>query len=364
MRALLVPEARFDDLEALLSEMFHSDDPVEEFRSLPSARTLPSPWETPIPTDAFWQDKKEWLRDLWRHCERLPQPSARLPYWSQRNKSNSRKSLDLAQTKRRYVDMLTTLESAGYLANAFGEDCVDDPEPPRGTLGSDAGAAIEAMVGKPDLWHPFDKYRFYSEEDFFDVIELVADLVARPRRRTYHSWNQCGWHHSLFAREPGLRLYRHLLNGLLADSELQLTLGPRGRLEHTSDRHDEGLVQEVRAGRSDEDPVEVAVEQFRQRGAKEETKRGAIVTLAGVLEGRRALLKAWMLKRDEGALFQIANEFDLRHRKVDQKSDYDKDLYFEWLFHWYLSTIRLSDGILQRSSGEQVTSQLADLPPF
>jgi hypothetical protein len=71
-----------------------------------------------------------------------------------------------------------------------------------------------------------------------------------------------------------------------------------------------------------------------------------------------------MLKKDEGALFQIANEFDLRHRKVDQKRDYDKDLYFDWVFHWYLSTIRLFDRVLERTSAAQGGGTATDRPPF
>lgn len=46
------------------------------------------------------------------------------------------------------------------------------------------------------------------------------------------------------------------------------------------------------------------------------SKRSAIVTLAGILEERRALLKD-RLGKDEGALFEIANRYDLRHRKAD-----------------------------------------------
>jgi hypothetical protein len=42
-------------------------------------------------------------------------------------------------------------------------------------------------------------------------------------------------------------------------------------------------------------------------------RRSAAITLAGVLEERRALLKAELLRDDEGALFQIANRFAIRH---------------------------------------------------
>ncbi len=51
------------------------------------------------------------------------------------------------------------------------------------------------------------------------------------------------------------------------------------------------------------DPVRHAVALFRRRGATAHDKRSAVVALAGVLEERRQLLKAQLLRGDEGALF-------------------------------------------------------------
>lgn len=59
----------------------------------------------------------------------------------------------------------------------------------------------------------------------------------------------------------------------------------------------------------------------------------AIVDLAGVLERHRKLVKATFTRKDEAALFEIANKFDLRHRDAGQRGDYDLD-FFEWLFQW------------------------------
>ena len=74
--------------------------------------------------------------------------------------------------------------------------------------------------------------------------------------------------------------------------------------------------------------------------------RSAIVTLAGVLEANRKLLKTELLTADESALFQIANTFDLRHRNADQRTDVDP-IFLEWIFHTFLATAGLV-GRLQR----------------
>jgi hypothetical protein len=66
-----------------------------------------------------------------------------------------------------------------------------------------------------------------------------------------------------------------------------------------------------------------------------------------VLEDRRSLIKAELVSKDSGALFDIANNFDLRHRRADQRTDYDP-AFLDWIFWWYLATIELTDQLLTR----------------
>ena len=80
-------------------------------------------------------------------------------------------------------------------------------------------------------------------------------------------------------------------------------------------------------------------------------KRSAAITLALVLEERRNLLKEELLTKDEGALFQIANQFAVRHQNLDQRSDYDP-AFRDWIFWWYLATIELTNRLMERSSDD------------
>ena len=96
---------------------------------------------------------------------------------------------------------------------------------------------------------------------------------------------------------------------------------------------------------ADRSEVEHAVQLLRARGATREDKRSAVVALARVLEHRRGLLKEQLPRRDEGALFQIANEFDLRHRRAGQRDDYG-EAFLDWVFWWYLGTVELTDRLL------------------
>ncbi|CAM5710161.1 hypothetical protein KAURM247S_05479 [Kitasatospora aureofaciens] len=90
-----------------------------------------------------------------------------------------------------------------------------------------------------------------------------------------------------------------------------------------------------------------AIALYRGRGAAIEAKRYAVIALAGILEERRDLIRAELGRPDDGALFQIANRFEIRHRDASQLEDYDP-AFLDWIFCWYLATVELTTVLLQR----------------
>jgi hypothetical protein len=93
--------------------------------------------------------------------------------------------------------------------------------------------------------------------------------------------------------------------------------------------------------------VHHAVALFRRRGTTEEDRRSALISLAGILEELRQLIKEELVSADEGALFQIANKFGIRHRNRQQLSDYDP-AFLDWIFWWYLGAVELTNRIIGR----------------
>lgn len=57
-----------------------------------------------------------------------------------------------------------------------------------------------------------------------------------------------------------------------------------------------------------------------------------------------------MLKDDESALFNIANNFWIRHNNRKQKLDYDDEVWLRWMFYVHLSTIHTVLRIKARKS--------------
>lgn len=83
--------------------------------------------------------------------------------------------------------------------------------------------------------------------------------------------------------------------------------------------------------------------------------------LAGVLERLRATAKSELFRKDESALFELANKFGVRHNDIDQKTDYDRDIWWEWQFHIYLSTALLLLRLAERAQlGGQPSTPVED----
>lgn len=216
--------------------------------------------------------------------------------------------------------------------------------------------ALSELLGVTVGW-PLDPAE-WEEDTFLGLVEVVHDFVARPRERWWHDYGGCGWHYSQFAVAPARMLYRERIDRLLVEGGIPLRLAADGedvgRLVHSPADGRESLMEAALKGKGAlgpvPDTVQHAVSLFRRRGATVEDKRSACISLAGILEERRSLVKADLLSKDEGALFQIANQFGIRHRRADQQSDYAVD-YLDWVFWSFLATVELTGRLLSRGAG-------------
>jgi len=277
--------------------------------------------------------------------------SAPRPYWPQRQgKDAPGPHLDAQRARWGFAGLIGELERTGYLDQAFPRPCVDDKDPPD----PDPAAELETRLGLPGLW-PLAPEE-WDEATFYGLIEVYHDLVARPRMRHLHSYAGCGWHYSQFSVTAGREIYRWKINALLKAAGIGYALAGTGedigRLVATYDDGRAGLIDNilVNARPAAAGQVAHAVALFRSRAADAEYKRSAILTLAGLLEERRQLIKAELGSADEGALFQVANKFAIRHQRAGQQADYDP-AFLDWIFWWYLATVELTDRIISRQEG-------------
>jgi hypothetical protein len=71
-----------------------------------------------------------------------------------------------------------------------------------------------------------------------------------------------------------------------------------------------------------------------------------------VLEKLRPEVKAEMFRGDEADLFNIANDFSIRHIN-EQKINYDSMLWHSWMFYVNLSTIHVITRLMARKARQQ-----------
>lgn len=215
-----------------------------------------------------------------------------------------------------------------------------------------------------DTWAAIDPFLFDLElqsppelERVYDLVEEAHRHISRPRLRE----GLADLHRS---SEAGQRLYRWRVNELLGKCGIEYRLAGSGSdtgmlVNDVPDPRQELLEQPVAPKGANREPSAVkgdqgalvrhAIAQFRRRGSTRESKREACRSLADVLEHRRALIKASVefVKKDEDALFKIANKFDIRHHNSIQQSDYGDD-FLDWIFWTYLASVELTERILAR----------------
>ncbi|MGW3361282.1 hypothetical protein ACWDFL_38960 [Streptomyces bungoensis] len=333
----------------LLTEAFAGTTAVADFEESPDHN------DDPFASTGVWGSspagaRVDWFTELVNRASELRHAAAPRPYWPQRRgsglSSDDRTTRDARQD---FARLIGDLARDGYLVEVFGEYCVDDHDDL-----PDASELIERRLGIPGLWPLAPET--WDEDTFYGLIEVFHDLVSRPRKRWFHSYSNCGWHHSEFHNGPARILYRGKVNELLREAGIEHELAAEGedlgRLVAVTDDARSALVHQALNDSAPDITARVrhAIALFRGRDTTVESKRSAIVTLAGILEERRALLKD-KLGKDEGALFEIANRYDLRHRKADQRGDYD-EAFLDWIFWWYLGTVELTNRLIaSRTAG-------------
>ena len=341
-----------EDAELLLEEAFILNAPKDELRTTQWYELPPG-----LLKDPSSASPKKVARAVVSHlvnsADQLPERSERRPYWSVRSAAAQSASTSptvqdrVQQLQREWAQLVEDLQDRGYLDWVAPRGC--DARPPPSPAVEVLAAEIEQRLRVDGLW-PL-RYQDWDSDTFYGLIEVVYDLVARPRHRDQHAGDGCSGHYSNFAQTPAQALYRWEVDQLLDRYGVGLRLAAggedKGRLVHAANDDRDELVEQAlqTPNPSDRNAVRHAIALFRSRGADRENKRSAVLALHRVLEDRRPLIKNELMRKDEGALFQIANEFDLRHSGERQRPDYE-DAYLDWIFWWYLATVELTDRIV------------------
>jgi len=190
-------------------------------------------------------------------------------------------------------------------------------------------------LGIWDIW-PFEqKIETYDEAALFTVIEFLYETVFNEKITGISK-----------DFENGRIRYRNQINDILRFYNGGYKLSEDGKIQKFSPIGFETLIEEYIETNDSENidsRIKYAISKFSRYNSSIEDKKDAVRTLADILEYLREDLKGriFLPKSDENDLFNIINNFDIRHLNRKQQSDYDKDLWYDWMFYTFLISIRV-----------------------
>ncbi len=257
--------------------------------------------------------------------------------------------LTLEEFRDFFLVTYTAFESKGYFQEYLGINCVDGYEP--GLVGDVEGYAYR-KIRRKGLFPIWERKADLSEDEIFDLIEFLFDHASQPiAEGYYHDYGNCGYHYKKFKKGTANAEWREEINALLRDYGSGYELSSRGEILLLPGGNLEPLLQApvpTYDQRNIQIRVNTAVDKFRRRGASREDRRDAIRDLADVLEFLRPKLKKVLLSKDESDLFEIANNFGIRHHNSKQKTDYDPTIWLSWIFYFYLATIHAGTRMIDK----------------
>jgi hypothetical protein len=259
---------------------------------------------------------------------------------------------DLETFKDVFMGIYNNFLSKSYFVEYFGFHCVDLGFTP-GKIGYDVENYFLRKLKKRNMWPLAENISNFSEEDLFDVIELLFHCISKPLEEGahYHSFSDCGWHYEKFAKGLGWYEYQQEINEVLKDYGEGYEINRDGEIIFLGDPGLHKLLESAVPNYNNGDvdtAVQVAIRKFRNRASTVEDKKDAVRDLADCFEQIRDDLSKVITTKDERDLFNIANNFAIRHKNESQKTNYDKNIWLSWMFYFYLSTLHASIRLLNK----------------
>jgi hypothetical protein len=205
----------------------------------------------------------------------------------------------------------------------------------------EAGIALDFRLFPITDWLEVD----ITEDHIFDAIEFLFDYVSAPCDYGLIT-DETGFSYSDFQNHDkiaGQLAFREKANMFLSDYKNGYELKEEGIILALGQ---EGLQYILDAKILPYDEVNVdskvrqAITKWRNRDLNLSEKKEAIREMADVFEWLKKTnkLKGILERKDESDLFEIANKFDIRHHDPKQNKNYDRNIWYAWIFHFYLAT--------------------------
>lgn len=181
-------------------------------------------------------------------------------------------------------------------------------------------------------------YENYPEEILFSVIEMLYDHIGvyNFKKETIEKELE----QNAFAEQIN-NLLKAYKDGYYLEPTCGYIMGLpnlalKEQLAYTGEEMPEGVFAQLQSASC----------MYYRFDADMEAKKKAINILADILENVREELKNILNSEFEVAknehdklIFGIVNTFNIRHNKADQKGDYHRNIWYEWMMQYYTSVI-------------------------
>lgn len=239
--------------------------------------------------------------------------------------------------KKSFMIAYNKIRNEKYFIKYLGED--PDRENIVGELG-DVKGVLYVYFRKENLYPIEEYFKEYSEEDLFGIIEFLHDNCSKESNEVFYFEQDRIYSHDYDDIE-GQKYFRKLLNPLLGKYKNGFEISEDGEILILADKGLSTLL-DADIPTIDEENIknkmDAAILKFRGYKSTLEDRVEAIRELADVLEFLRPQVKQFD-KENENDIFNIANKFGIRHHNNIQKTDYDKPIWYSWIFYYYLATI-------------------------
>lgn len=276
------------------------------------------------------------------------------------------KGFGIEEIRDLFQTVFTSFERKGYFDELLGYMCYGYEIGPTFICGYKIEYNLDnyllRKLRKKSLIPIREKVKFYTEDDLFDIIEFLYDHCSEPDSDNAKECYECSEKH-YYAEwyfipddkkiEKGQQEYREKINEILKLYESGYELSSEGEVLILPDNSLRELMEnplpKIAESKNLNQKIEDATRKFRRSRSSMSERRDAIRDLADVFESIRPDLKKSLHKQDEQDLFNIVNNFDIRHNNKNQKTDYDKSIWYSWMFHYYLATIHAALRLIEKN---------------
>lgn len=188
------------------------------------------------------------------------------------------------------------------------------------------------------IWPIYEYAPDYTISILFTIIEILYDHIG------YYDYEN----EELITDKPK-KEYAEYMNNILKMYNngyyLESTQGfimelPNEALKQQLSYSGDGMSDDVF------DKLSTANKMYYRFDAGLEEKRKAINILADIYENERETIKELfnqeygLSKKGHDKLFYgVVNEFNIRHNRADQKTEYSREIWYEWMMQYYTSVI-------------------------